>query len=109
MSRGRKKDNGSGRTGATKLVMRLFTAGHGPNSVQAIANLKAICREYLDNNHHTLEIIDTLEDPLRALADGVLITPTLIKISPKPVTKVVGNLSEKSAVLLALGIKEKLG
>jgi hypothetical protein len=39
------------------------------------------------------------------LADGVLITPTLIKLSPKPVMKVVGNLSAKSAVLLALGIK----
>jgi circadian clock protein KaiB len=108
MSRGRKKDTGSGRTGATRLVMRLFTAGQGPNSVQAIVNLRTICREYLDHNY-TLEIIDTLEDPLRALADGVLITPTLIKMSPKPVTKVVGNLSEKSAVLLALGIKEKLG
>ena len=88
--------------------MRLFIAGHAPNSVQAIVNLKAICREYLDHTH-SLEIIDTLEDPLRALAEGVLITPTLIKVAPKPATKVVGNLSAKSAVLLALGIKEKLG
>ena len=107
MSRGRKKDNGSGRTGAT-IVMRLFIAGQGPNSLQAIANLKAICREYFDHNH-SLEIIDTLEDPLRALADGVLITPTLIKVSPKPRMKVVGNLSAKAAVLLALGVKQKLG
>jgi circadian clock protein KaiB len=105
MSRGRKKDNGSGHAGATGLVMRLFIAGHAPNSVQAIANLEAICRQYLDPNHK-LEIIDTLEDPLRALADGVLITPTLIKVSPKPATKVVGNLSEKRVVLLALGIKQ---
>jgi circadian clock protein KaiB len=88
--------------------MRLFIAGHGPNSVQAVANLQAICREYLDHNH-SLEIIDTLEDPIRALKEGVLITPTLIKVSPKPATKVVGNLSQKSTVLLALGIKEKLG
>jgi circadian clock protein KaiB len=105
MSRGRKKDNGSGRTGATGLVMRLFIAGQAPNSVQAIANLEAMCRQYLDHNHR-LEIIDILEDPLRALSDGVLITPTLIKVSPKPATKVVGNLSEKSAVLHALGVKE---
>jgi circadian clock protein KaiB len=103
MSRGRKKDNGSGHTGA--LVMRLFIAGQAPNSVQAIGNLRAICRQCLDPNHR-LEIIDILEDPLRALADGVFITPTLIKVSPKPATKVVGNLSEKSAVLHALGVKE---
>jgi circadian clock protein KaiB len=108
MSRGMKKDNGSVRTGATRLVMRLFIAGHGPNSVQAIANLQAICREYLDHIH-SLEIIDILEDPIRALKEGVLITPTLIKLTPKPVTKIVGNLSEKSAVLHALGVKESLG
>jgi len=108
MSRGGKKDKGSGGTGATRFVMRLFIAGQGPNSVQAVANIEAICRQYFDHTH-SLEIIDTLEDPLRALADGVLITPTLIKVSPKPVMKVVGNLSAKSAVLLALGLKEKLG
>ena len=106
MSPAKKKDNGS--TGKARLLMRLFVAGQAPNSVQAIANLKAICRVYLDHNY-SLEIIDTLEDPFRALADGVLITPTLVKLSPKPAAKVVGNLSEKTAVLLALGIKEKLG
>jgi circadian clock protein KaiB len=108
MSPAKKKDNGSGRTAKTRLMMRLFVAGQAPNSVQAIANLKAICRVYLDHNY-SLEIIDTLEDPFRALADGVLITPTLVKLSPKPAAKVVGNLSEKSAVLLALGIKENQG
>ncbi len=106
MSRGKKKDNGSS-TDATRLVMRLFVAGQAPNSVQAIANLKSICRQYLDNNY-SLEIVDTLEDPFRALADGVLITPTLVKMSPKPAMKVVGNLSAKSAVLAALGLLEKL-
>jgi len=108
MNRARKNDNGSGKTGANRVVMRLFIAGNAPNSVQAIANLKVICSEYFGHTHN-LEIIDTLEDPLRALADGVLITPTLIKVSPKPRMKVVGNLSAKSAVLLALGIKEKAG
>jgi circadian clock protein KaiB len=108
MIRGRKKDSGfHRRTAAKRLVMRLFVAGQAPNSVQAMANLKAICRQYLDHNY-SLEIIDTLEDPFRAMAHGVLITPTLVRVSPKPVTKVVGNLSEKSAVLLALGIKDKL-
>jgi len=86
-------------------MMRLFVAGQAPNSVQAIANLKVICRQYLAHNY-SLEIIDTLEDPFRALADGVLITPTLIKLSPTPAAKVVGNLSQKSAVLAALGVQE---
>jgi circadian clock protein KaiB len=47
-----------------------------------------------------------LEFPLRALADGILVTPSLSKIAPSPGTKIVGNLSNRSNVLQALGIKE---
>ena len=49
-----------------------------------------------------LEIVDLLAQPLRALADGVVVTPTLIKFLPLPVQRIVGNLSDTSQVLLAL-------
>jgi hypothetical protein len=45
-----------------------------------------------------------LEYPQRALADGILVTPSLAKLSPRPATKIVGNLSDKSSVMHALGI-----
>jgi circadian clock protein KaiB len=51
-----------------------------------------------------LEIIDVLEYPLRALADGIVVTPSLAKMSPSPAAKIVGNLSDKASVLRALGI-----
>jgi circadian clock protein KaiB len=90
---------------ATVVVMCLYIANSAPNSVRAVANLEAICKEHLEDNFK-LEIIDVLEYPLRALADGIVVTPSLAKISPSPAAKIVGNLSDKSSVLRALGIKE---
>ena len=65
-------------------VLRLYVAGSAPNSVQAIANIEEICRQYLQGNYQ-LEIVDVLKQPFRALADGVMVTPSLIKLSPSPV------------------------
>ena len=88
----------------TVVLLRLYVAGGAPNSMQAIANLEAICAEYLKGGHK-LEVVDVLEDPSRAMAEGVLVTPSLSKLSPQPVAQVIGNLSDKRRVLLALGLK----
>lgn len=87
----------------TVVVLRLYVAGGAPNSVQAIANLEAICAEYLKDGHR-LEIVDILDNPRRAMAEGVLVTPSLTKLSPQPAAQVVGNLSDKQRVLFALGL-----
>jgi circadian clock protein KaiB len=86
----------------TVVVMRLYVAGRAPNSVKAIANLQAICGRYLKDGYK-LEIIDVCEHPRRALADGVIVTPSLAKVSPTPASNVIGNLSDTSSVLAALG------
>lgn len=91
------------RAAAKDIVMRLYVANNAPNSLLATANLAAICKEHLADNFK-LEIIDVLTEPLRALADGVLVTPSLTKLSPAPATKIVGNLSDKHSVMRALGI-----
>ena len=87
----------------TVVMLRLYVAGDAPNSLQAIANLEVICAEYLKSGHK-LEIVDVLENPRRAMAEGVLVTPSLTKLSPQPVAQVVGNLSDKRQVLIALGL-----
>jgi circadian clock protein KaiB len=91
---------------STAVVMVLYITESGPNSNKAIANLEEICREHLNENFR-LEIIDVLDYPLRALADGIVVTPSLAKVSPLPAAMVVGNLSDKIEVLRALGIKEQ--
>ena len=102
----KKEDRGaSDPVTATAVVMVLYITDSGPNSVRAVANLEAICKEHLQGNFH-LEIIDVLQYPLRALADGVVVTPSLAKLFPLPAATVVGNLSDTSGVLRALGIVE---
>jgi circadian clock protein KaiB len=108
MRRKKTKRNASAPAVTTVVVMRLYIANNAPNSVRAIANLEAICKQHLKDNFK-LEIIDVLETPLRALADGILVTPSLTKVSPSPAAKIVGNLSDKSSVLHALGIEESVG
>lgn len=85
------------------VEMRLYIAGCSSNSAQAKANLDLICKEYPKQNFN-LEIIDIIKQPLRALADGILVSPSLIKVSPAPAIKIVGNLNDKNNVRLALGI-----
>jgi circadian clock protein KaiB len=82
---------------------RLYVAGDAPNSLLAVANLRAICREFLAERHE-IEIVDVLREPKRVLADDILLTPALVKLSPAPVRKIVGNLSQREPVLQALGL-----
>jgi circadian clock protein KaiB len=107
MSRRQIKPKARRAPSTTVVVLRLYIAGGAPNSVQAIANLEAICREYLIEGH-TLEVVDVLEHPRRAMSEGVLVTPSLAKLSPQPTANIVGNLSDKAKVLLALGLKHKV-
>ncbi|HUQ76704.1 MAG TPA: circadian clock KaiB family protein [Burkholderiales bacterium] len=85
-----------------RIRLTLYVAAGAPNSVRAIANLAEICDSL--RSLFKLEIVDVLKFPLRALADGVLVTPQLAKLSPAPTAKIVGNLSDRARVLAALGI-----
>jgi circadian clock protein KaiB len=84
---------------------RLYIVAGTPNAGFAITNLQAICREYL-RDRHEIEIVDLLEEPLRVLSEGVLVTPTLVKLSPLPMRTIVGNLSDPSIVLHELKLEE---
>jgi len=89
--------------GTKPVTFRLYVAGQAPNSQRAIGNLKALCRRHLPGRCN-IEIVDVFENPKRALAEGVLMTPYLIVAAEVPVLSVVGDLTEPSAVLHALGI-----
>lgn len=80
----------------------LFIAGEGPNSRQAKANLDRICDVYL-KDHCRPEVIDVFQDFETALEYNVLVTPTLVMLSPRR-TRIVGNLNDMEKVLSALGV-----
>lgn len=83
---------------------RLYVAGNAQNSVQAVANLAALCREHLPDRHE-IEVVDVFRQAKRALADGILMTPTLVKLAPSPVQSIVGSLGDTQTVLYALGLE----
>jgi circadian clock protein KaiB len=82
---------------------RLYVAGSAQNSVQARANLDALCEAHLQGRFD-IEVVDVLLKSKRALADGILMTPTLVKLAPAPVRTIVGTLSETEPLLRALGL-----
>ncbi|MES1255155.1 MAG: circadian clock KaiB family protein [Acidobacteriota bacterium] len=84
-----------------RIRLRLYVAGNAPNSVRAIANCRAICDEHFASAHE-IEIVDCLEHPKRALSDGIIVTPTLLKLLPLPVQRVIGSLNDTDQVLMAL-------
>ena len=88
-----------------RYALRLFVAGNGPNSNLALANLRQICQEHLKGGC-TIETIDVVKNFAAAVKDNILITPALILVSPLPRVVVLGNLSDRPKVLLALRLME---
>ena len=88
------------------VLLRLYVAGESPSSLKAISNLNAIAEEYLSDNHK-IEIVDTLAGMSVAFGDGVLVTPTLVKVSTEPTRHIIGDLSDKQKVLQVLGDLKK--
>ncbi len=82
---------------------RLYVVGRTPKSVEVIEELVKLLEDALGNHYH-LEVIDIIESPELAHKDRILATPALEKVAPEPVRKIIGDLSDKERVLLALGL-----
>lgn len=80
---------------------RVYVAGNAQNAALALANIGALCRAHLPGLHE-IEIVDVFRQPQRALADGIFMTPTLVRLSPLPQRRIVGTLSDTATVVQAL-------
>lgn len=85
------------------FVLRLYVAGASPNSTRAIVNLREICERHLKGNYR-LQIIDVYQDKSLAAQQQLLALPLLVKISPYPERKLIGDMSDTAKVLHGLGI-----
>jgi circadian clock protein KaiB len=77
--------------------LRLYVAVGAPNSVAAEANLRDILQRLGEINAE-IEIVDVLTDPIRALDDRIMVSPTLVRLSPEPGVVLIGNLSDGEMV-----------
>jgi circadian clock protein KaiB len=82
-------------------LLRLFVAGNGPNSRQALINLRRLCQEHLDGRC-TIETVDVTKDFDAAVRNNILVTPALVLVAPRPRVTILGNLSDPRRVLVAL-------
>jgi len=83
------------------LHLRLHVARPGPNSLRAIENLSELRREE-GGDEWQVDIVDAADDPEGALRDGVLVSPTLVRVVPPPVVKIIGDLSDRRTVVATL-------
>ncbi len=86
------------------IGLKLFLVGQGAFGQEARDNLTAL-EELFPDYQFDVDVIDVLENPERAVEDRVIATPTLIKYTPLPVCRIVGDLSDRERVISALGLR----
>jgi circadian clock protein KaiB len=86
-----------------RYILRLYVLGSTPQSSRAITNLKTICETYL-KDRYALTVVDLYEQKERALDDQIVVIPTLVRLSPAPVRRLIGDLSDTERVLVALNL-----
>ena len=84
-------------------ILKLYVAGNTPNSIRALKTLKNILEQEFQGVY-ALKVIDVLKNPQLAEEDKILATPTLAKVLPLPVRKIIGDLSDREEVLIGLDL-----
>ncbi len=107
-SRGAKKA-GALKTGAAvaeRWDLRLYVAGRTARAIAALDNLKTLCEEHLSGQYE-IEVIDLLRTPQLAKGDQIIAVPTLVRKLPRPVRKIIGDLSNTERVLVGLDLRPR--
>ena len=89
-----------------KYVLRLYVTGDTPRSDRAISNLRELCEENFPDEYKII-VVDVLKQPDVAEKEKIIVTPTLIRESPLPQVRIIGDLSEVKTVLMGLGINSR--
>ena len=86
-----------------RYSLKLYVTGMTPRSTQAVAAVKDVCEGLLDGNYD-LEVVDLYADPARAAEEQVLAAPTLVRQSPAPLRRLIGNLEDPERLRRGLDI-----
>jgi circadian clock protein KaiB len=91
---------------APSYVLRLFITGTTSRSSRAIANLRRVCEERL-HGKYDLEVVDIYQHPGAAREYQILAAPTLVKMLPLPLRRIIGDLANEERVLAGLDLTPK--
>ena len=89
-----------------KYVLRLYVAGATDRSRQAIRRARRLCEAELGDNFE-LEVIDVYQQPILARDGQIVATPTLVREFPRPVRRLIGNLSNTSNLFVGFDLNTK--
>ena len=98
----------SSRSSSPQYILRLYVTGKTPNSVRAIAKVREVCEEFL-SGHYQLQVVDIYQQPALADGDQILVAPTLVRRSPGPLRRLIGNLSDRDRILAGLELQPVAG
>jgi circadian clock protein KaiB len=79
-------------------VLKLFVAGHSVRIERILKILQAVL-ETSRYRPYTLKVIDVSKHPEQAEAAQIRATPTLVRVWPLPVHRLVGELNDPKAIL----------
>jgi len=88
--------------------LRLYITGSTPRSMRAVENLKRFCERHLEGSYD-LEVIDIYQYPDKAGPAQILAAPTLIKESPLPTRRIIGDMTDEARTLTSLGLRAPVG
>jgi circadian clock protein KaiB len=86
---------------AQGYVLRLFVAGNVGSTERILRKLHDLLDKSLQQPY-TLKVIDVSKHPDLAEADQVAATPTLMRVHPLPVKRIVGELENEEVILRIL-------
>ena len=84
-------------------ILKLYIAGNTPNSLRALKMLKNVMEQEF-KGVYALKVIDVIKNPHLAEEDKILAIPTLSKVLPLPVRRIIGDLSDREKVLIGLSL-----
>ena len=87
-------------------VLRLYVSAAAPSSSRAIVNARSFCEKYFPG-HYQLEVLSIADHVAQAVRDEVIAAPTLLVLSPLPVRRFIGDMSNPARLVEGLGLKWK--
>ena len=89
-----------------RYLLRLYVTGTTGRSVHAIQNVKRVCDEHLKGRYE-LEVVDLYKNLPLARGDQIIAAPTLIKRLPRPLRRLIGDMSDEDRVLVGLDLRPR--
>lgn len=80
--------------------LRLYVAGGAPRSLLAVETVSRVCEQLPGTVE--LDVVDVYREPERARREGIRGVPALVRLSPRPVRRLVGDLGDESKICSAL-------